>query len=46
MQPQIMLDEMHEAEEAIKADPDFREALRKRGIMEEAGASRPALKVV
>ena len=32
VQPQMMLDEMHEAEKAIKADPEFREALRKRGI--------------
>jgi primary-amine oxidase len=32
VQPQIMLDEMREAEEAIKADPRFREALEKRGI--------------
>ncbi len=32
VQPQIMLDEMHEAEAAIKADPEFQEALRKRGV--------------
>jgi primary-amine oxidase len=32
VQPQIMLDEMHEAEAAIKADPEFQEALRKRDV--------------
>jgi primary-amine oxidase len=32
VQPQIMLDEMHEAEEAIKADPEYQETLRRRGI--------------
>jgi len=32
MQPGIMLDEFFEAEEALKKDPLFREALRKRGV--------------
>ena len=32
MQPGIMLDEFFEAEEALKKDPLFQEALRKRGV--------------
>jgi len=32
MQPGIMLDEFFEAEEALKKDPVFQEALRKRGV--------------
>ncbi|MCH8086693.1 MAG: primary-amine oxidase [Chloroflexi bacterium] len=32
VQPKIMLDEFYECEEAVKRDPAFREALRKRGI--------------
>jgi primary-amine oxidase len=32
VQPGVMLDEFFEAEEAIKRDPGFQEALRKRGI--------------
>ena len=32
VQPKIMLDEFYECEQAVKADPAFREALAKRGI--------------
>lgn len=32
VQPSIMLDEFMECENAVKANPDFQEALRKRGI--------------